>query len=206
MKIILIALSSFLAFGLSAQQDSLFEFFEADNETHRIELNEHYDDKESSPLEKKDRKKFKELPFFPLNMRYRIEAQWIRTPDEEAFEMATSTDRKPLYIKYAEVHFTLDSIPCKLNVYQNINLVKKEGYEDYLFLPFKDFTNGERSYGGGRYLDLHIPEGDTIVLDFNKAYNPYCAYNHKYSCPIVPEENQLDIPIEAGIHDGIIKK
>ena len=77
--------------------------------------------------------------------------------------------------------------------------MKEEGYEDYLFLPFLDDTNGEESYGGGRYIDCRIPEGDTIEIDFNKAYNPYCAYNENYSCPIVPRENYLAIEVKAGV-------
>ena len=77
--------------------------------------------------------------------------------------------------------------------------MSKPGYEDYLFLPFLDNTNGETSYGGGRYVEGRIPEGDILVIDFNKAYNPYCAYNEKYSCPIVPRENSVDENIEAGV-------
>ena len=72
-------------------------------------------------------------------------------------------------------------------------------YEDYLFLPFTDKTNGDSSYGGGRYLDLKLPEGDSIIIDFNQAYNPYCAYNDKYSCPVPPKSNNLDIEVLAGV-------
>jgi uncharacterized protein (DUF1684 family) len=97
------------------------------------------------------------------------------------------------------VTFNLKGNAYRLNVYQNQDLMKKEGFEDYLFLPFLDDTNGEESYGGGRYIDLGIPEGDEVVIDFNKAYNPYCAYNEKYSCPIVPRENYLDLKVEAGV-------
>ena len=68
-----------------------------------------------------------------------------------------------------------------------------------MFLPFSDETNGIESYGGGRYIDLRIPEGNTLIIDFNSAYNPYCAYNDKYSCPIVPRENYLRTRIEAGV-------
>jgi uncharacterized protein (DUF1684 family) len=77
--------------------------------------------------------------------------------------------------------------------------MQQEGMEDYLFLPFLDETNGFETYGGGRYLDLRIPVGDTIEIDFNTAYNPFCAYNEKYSCPIVPRENYLQTRIEAGV-------
>ena len=71
--------------------------------------------------------------------------------------------------------------------------------KDYLFLPFMDLTNGVSSYGGGRFLDLKIPEGESIIIDFKKAYNPYCAYNHRYSCPVPPDANHLNIEIPAGV-------
>ena len=78
--------------------------------------------------------------------------------------------------------------------------MKTPGYEDYLFLPFRDETNGTDTYGGGKYLDLRIPKGKEIVIDFNQSYQPYCAYNaYDYSCPIVPEENFLPVKIEAGV-------
>jgi len=72
-------------------------------------------------------------------------------------------------------------------------------YKDYLFFPFTDLTNNASTYGGGRYIDLRIPQGNVIVLDFNKAYNPSCAYSPKYSCPIVPGENNIDVAITAGV-------
>ena len=86
-----------------------------------------------------------------------------------------------------------------LNIYRNLDIVNKEGYEDYLFLPFLDDTNGFESYGGGRYIELDVTEEDNLVIDFNSAYNPYCTYNEKYSCPIVPRENYLPIEINAGV-------
>ena len=113
--------------------------------------------------------------------------------------MKTSTDRKPMYVKYGELSFVLKGESFKLNVYRNIELSKKEEYKDYLFLPFSDATSGKESYIGGRYIDLRVPKGKSIAIDFNKAYNPYCAYNSQYSCPIVPLENDLDIAIEAGV-------
>jgi uncharacterized protein (DUF1684 family) len=126
-------------------------------------------------------------------------AKFVRTKKEKPFEMKTSTDRKPLYVKYGEVLFMIDGKELKLNVYKNIELSKKPGYKDYLFLPFSDLTSGNESYVGGKYIDLRIPKGDTIVIDFNTSYNPYCAYNHKYSCPKVPLENDLNIEIKAGV-------
>jgi hypothetical protein len=113
--------------------------------------------------------------------------------------MKTTTTRAPMYKKFAEALFVINGINCKLNIYQNIDLTKKPNYEDYLFLPFTDLTNGDESYGGGRYIDLKVSDSDTIIIDFNKAYNPYCAYNHKYSCPIPPAENTLSVEIKAGV-------
>ena len=115
--------------------------------------------------------------------------------------MKTSTDRLPEYVKYGEAYFTLDEKELKLSIYQSTNHEKEEGYEDSLFLPYTDLTSGDGSYGGGKYLDLKIPEGNTIIIDFNKTYNPYCAYSHRYSCPVPPEENDLLVRIEAGVMD-----
>ena len=162
-------------------------------------LNLEYADKEKSPLMKEDLKTFKSLDFFPINDKYIIEAKFIRTKKEKVFKMKTSTSRLPDYKKYGELHFTIDGVACKLNVYQNIDLIKKPGFEDYLFLPFSDLTSGKETYIGGRYVDLRIQKGTTWKIDFNKAYNPYCAYNYEYSCPIVPLENDLNLEILAGV-------
>ena len=113
--------------------------------------------------------------------------------------MKTTTSRTPIYKKYGELHFSIDGKELKLNVYQNVDLKKKPGYDDYLFLPFSDLTCGKDSYIGGRYIDMRIPKSGKVTIDFNQAYNPYCAYNYEYSCPIVPLENDLDIEINAGV-------
>jgi uncharacterized protein (DUF1684 family) len=162
-------------------------------------LNLDYADKEKSPLTKEDLKSFKSLDFFPISDKYIVEATFVRTKKEKVFKMKTSTDRLPEYVKYGELSFTVDGVACKLNVYQNIELIKKPGFDDYLFLPFSDLTSGKESYIGGRYVDLRIQKGKLWTIDFNKAYNPYCAYNHKYSCPIVPLENDLNVEILAGV-------
>ena len=113
--------------------------------------------------------------------------------------MKTTSDRAAEYRKYGELKFQLQGKKFKLNLYQNIKLSQRKGYEDYLFLPFTDASNGEGSYGGGRYIDFRIPKGKEVVIDFNKAYNPYCAYNGKYSCPIPPVENDISVAIKAGV-------
>jgi len=163
------------------------------------EINAEYKDASTSPLKDKDRRNFKGLEFFKFDSTYVVTAKLERTPDESPFEMKTTTDRLPVYVKYGVVTFQLKGQEYHLNLYQNQDLNKKDSPEDYLFMPFLDDTNGEESYGGGRYIDLRIPKGDEVEIDFNKAYNPYCAYNEKYSCPIVPRENYLDLKVEAGV-------
>jgi uncharacterized protein (DUF1684 family) len=163
------------------------------------EQNAEFKDAAKSPLTDKDRKTFKGLDFFKFDSTYVVSANFKRTLNETPFEMPTTTDRKPMYVKYGELSFVLKGEDCKLNIYQNLELITKEGFENYLFLPFIDETNGEESYGGGRYLDSSLPEGETMVLNFNEAYNPYCAYSPRYSCPIVPLENTLDVRVEAGV-------
>ncbi|WP_299277575.1 DUF1684 domain-containing protein [uncultured Psychroserpens sp.] len=163
------------------------------------EINAEYKDATTSPLKEKDRKNFKGLDFFKFDSTFVVKANFKRTPNENVFKMKTTTSRLPEYVKYGVVSFELHDKSYQLNIYQNQDLIKEEGYEDYLFLPFLDNTNGGESYGGGRYIDLKIPDGNSILIDFNKAYNPYCAYNERYSCPIVPRENYLDLEIKAGV-------
>lgn len=161
------------------------------------ELNHEYNDPETSPLTKKDRKKFTGLEFFPIDEAYYVTARFTKTENPSPFKMKTTTSRRPTYDKYGEATFDLNGQAFTLNIYQSHKLRETEEYKDYLFLPFTDLTNGEETYGGGRFIDLSIPAGDSIVIDFNKAYNPYCAYNHNYSCPIPPAENDMDVKVKG---------
>ena len=165
----------------------------------QIQMNSDFKDATKSPLKEKDRKEFKGLEFYKFDSTYVVTAKLTRTPDEKPFKMKTTTDRMPDYIKYGIVEFQIKGRTHKLNIYQNLDLLEEDGYEDYLFLPFLDNTNGEGSYAGGRYVESSIPDSDTLIIDFNTAYNPYCAYNDKYSCPIVPRENYVDENIMAGV-------
>ncbi|NNC85503.1 MAG: DUF1684 domain-containing protein, partial [Bacteroidia bacterium] len=127
--------------------------------------------------------------------------------DGRVFEMKTSTARLPVYKTYAKLTFQLDGKDYQLFAYQNQKeRDENDEYKDYLFIPFTDLTNGETSYGGGRYLDMKIPKTNEVELDFNTSYNPYCCYNDKYSCPIPPMENHLLIEINAGVKDYGKKK
>ena len=190
----LLVLLMVLQFGFAQAQFSL-----AAVEKFQNELNAEYADAKTSPLLPEDLKTFQTLDFYPANEKFYVVAKFIRTENEQPFEMKTSTDRKPVYVKYGEAHFSIDGQAFQLNIYRNIELSKKEQYKDYLFLPFSDLTCGDESYIGGKYIDMKIPKDDTIVIDFNTAYNPYCAYSHKYSCPKVPLENDLKIAIRAGV-------
>lgn len=165
----------------------------------QVKLNSEFANPETTILTPEDFRTFKELDFYPIDEKYIVNARFVRTPDEKPFLMPTTTTRTPEYVKYGEAHFSIDGKDFVLSLFKNTEPYNEPGYEDYLFLPFTDLTSGDGSYGGGRYLDQRIPEGDTFVIDFNKAYNPYCAYNPKYSCPIPPKENDLLIRIEAGV-------
>ncbi len=167
----------------------------------QYELNIQYADVKESPLTEEDLKTFKGLDFFEIDEAFRVEANFELTPNTPIFEMPTTTERLPLYRKYGIARFILNGKQIELSIYQSQSLMTNIEFEDYLFLPFNDLTNGNSSYGGGRYIDLEIPseESKTIVIDFNKAYNPYCAYNGKYSCPIPPSENTIPLEILSGV-------
>ncbi len=175
------------------------QYDEAAAQTFQNEMNAHYSDSVKSPLPKADLKDFHGLDFYAPNAKYFVVAKFKRTKNEKPFAMKTSTARLPMYVKYGEVTFSLDGKECKLNLYQNADRRKKKEFEADLFLPFSDATSGNETYIGGRYLDLKVPEGETLAIDFNQAYNPYCAYNHIYSCPIVPLENDVSVEIKAGV-------
>ncbi|WP_029270468.1 DUF1684 domain-containing protein [Flavobacterium sp. KJJ] len=162
-------------------------------------INAEYADAKTSPLMEEDLKTFKALEFYPINEKFFVNAKLVKAKNEKVFEMKTTGTRTPKYIKYGTLYFNLNGVALQLNVYRSIDLSKQKEYKDHLFLPFSDLTSGKESYIGGRYIDLKIPKGDSIVVDFNQAYNPYCAYNHKYSCPLVPLENDLNVEIRAGV-------
>ena len=156
----------------------------------------------TSPLTAKDIKTFEALEFYKIDKKFEVIATLVKEKDPVIFEMPTTTDRKPLYVKYGTLTFTIDGKQHTLNIYQNKDFGRAPQYRNYLFLPFADKTNGNGSYGGGRYVDVlttdEKPDG-TITINFNKSYNPYCAYNSIYSCPLIPEENTLSIAIKAGV-------
>lgn len=164
------------------------------------ELNTEYLNPKESPLRGDNLKNFKKHPFFPINLKYRVTAKFVKTENPVPFELPTSSGKFKQYQEYGKATFELDGKSFTVTLYQSLDLMKMEKYKDHLFLPFRDETNEKETYGGGKYMDLKIPAGNEIILDFNQSYQPYCAYNaFDYNCPIVPAENKLPIRIEAGV-------
>ncbi len=196
MKRLLILFFFALSTSVSAQTES--EGL-ADIAKFQKELNKEYRNKKTSPLEPKDVKHFKGHVFFDANVKYRVMARLRVTEPAPFFQMKTSSMALPEYRVYGKIDFVLNDRKFELPVYQSKQLMATDKYRDYLFFPFTDLTNGNQTYSGGRYIELSIPKGDSILVDFNKAYNPYCAYSKRYSCPVVPAENHLDTEVLAGV-------
>jgi len=199
MKIFILTFISLISIVSCSQKEDLSV---KDSKAFQYKINLEYADKKSSPLTDKDFIKFSSLDFFKINKELSVLADFKRTPNEKPFKMLTTTSRLVKYVKFGEAHFKIKDKSFKLNIYQNQEIINKPEYKNHLFLPFTDLTNGKESYGSGRYIDLSqedITKDNKIVINFNKAYNPYCAYNHKYSCPIPPKENFLAIEINAGV-------
>lgn len=169
----------------------------------QAELDQEYKNPEHSPLSEEDRANFHGHDFYPVDMSYRVMAKLDRTPKSKPFDMATTTGVPRKYRKYGDLTFTLHGVVHRVPVYQSLRLMEMEEYKNHLFFPFKDRTTGVETYATGRFMDLEIPEGDEIVLDFNKAYNPYCAYSDRYSCPITPAESYIDAEVKAGIRGPV---
>ncbi|MDW8211648.1 MAG: DUF1684 domain-containing protein [Cytophagales bacterium] len=152
---------------------------------------------EHSPIPPELRGKFKGLNYFPIDPAYRIKADLIPIPssDTGAVVLKTTTGEDRLMYRYAIARFQLNGKEHQLTIFVSTQSPK------VLFIPFKDLTNGRETYPTGRYLDLPLSgksRHSAIMLDFNKAYNPYCAYSELYSCPIPPPENHLSVAIKAG--------
>ncbi len=164
-------------------------------------LNASFIDATKSPLKDRDRKNFKALPFYPYDTSYKVEASIKKESNASYFTIQNSKGdaSTKLYKKYGSLSFTLKGKDCSLLIFEYVG--ENETDKQTLFLPFTDLTTGNGSYATGRYMDVEFPNnGDNkVLLDFNNTYNPYCAYNDNYSCPIPPRENHLDLAVEAGI-------
>ena len=178
----------------SCKEKKIVHKYESDFEK---ELNAFFKDVTTSPLKPDDFKSFQSLPFFPLDSNFMFLAILKKTPKNEFFDMKTNTNRFSKERIFGILTFKIKGYEYRLKIYQSKTSLSDK--EETLFLPFMDKTNGFESYVGGRYLDLKIPKSDTVLIDFNKAYNPYCVYNENFSCPIVPRDNFLPIKIRAGV-------
>lgn len=140
------------------------------------------------------------MKFYPVQVQYRITTAFERKENSPWFMMSTSGKTKQQYRVYGIVRFNIHDTTIALHIYQSRSLMSSEKYKEHLFIPFTDLTSGRETYGGGRYIDLNIADinNNTYVIDFNKAYNPYCAYTTGYNCPIPPKENDLAVAVKAG--------
>jgi len=164
---------------------------------HREEYKGEFLTDERSPLKHED---LAWLDFYSPNKKGVVKAKFILTPESENFELPTYSGVTRTYRKWGEAYFKWDQDSARLSVYENMKLASNPEYRDYLFLPFTDETNDETTYGGGRYLDLskQDTEDGMITIDFNRCYNPWCAFSDGYNCPIPPAENFLLFKVEAG--------
>jgi len=139
---------------------------------------------------------FEGLKYFPIDPHYRINADLEQIEHPNMRLLATSDGKERRYIEYGYAAFDLDNRHNKLLILEIVDDGPDKGT---LFLSFGDATSAVETYGAGRYLEIKkVPGSTSITLDFNKAYNPYCAYNDKFSCPLPPKENLMDIAINAG--------
>ena len=158
-------------------------------EAFRAEKDDFFGGHPQSPLTPEQKRDFKGLHYFPENPDLRLEAQVEQLPPKERIEMQTSTGDVQIYFRHSRFHFNVDGSEAELTIYEGSN-----GF----FLPFVDSLAGQETYPAGRYLEPEpLPDGRFLV-DFNLAYNPYCAYNEHWSCPLTPFENRLKVPIRAG--------
>jgi uncharacterized protein (DUF1684 family) len=142
------------------------------------------------------KEEFSGLKYFEPDTKYRVVANLSPITDEKVVVLPTSDGKEQRYLEYADATFTLDGVDCKLTI---LEVMETGIFRGKLFLAFGDETSANETYGAGRYLDLNkTPGSNTITLDFNKAYNPYCAYNDTYSCPFPPTGNLLKVAIKAG--------
>ncbi len=155
----------------------------------RKEKDEFYKHDHHSPLTHEQKHVFKGLKYFPENPNLKLEVTVNEFPEKQLVIMQTSTGATQEYLRFGRFCFMVDGVQAELTIYENDN--------EY-FLPFADALAGKETYGAGRYLEPHRTHNGKFLIDFNYAYNPYCAYNPRWSCPIPPAENRIKVPIRAG--------
>ena len=159
----------------------------------RKEKDEFFRSGDDSPLPHGRREGFTGLGYFGPDPSFRFEARLRRYSDPASVMMVTSKGTRQLYNRVGYFEVTLDGKPLRVQAFQSA-----ERDDPNIFVPFRDGTSGKESYGAARYLDLEVEHDDRYALDFNYAYNPYCAYSDDYVCPLPPQENWLSVPVNAG--------
>lgn len=150
-----------------------------------------------SPLTEAQKRSFGELEYFPIDPEYKVRARMVALENRKMVELPMTDGSLEKYLQHSYAEFELKGKPLKLLLLQS----QKDPDRRNFFLAFADATSGEETYGGGRYINLRQDGKKSITIDFNLAYNPYCAYNPDFACPLPPKENILDIPIMAGEKD-----
>ena len=199
----------FLLFITSVSLNLNAQSYKSEIKDFREEYKAKFLEEERSPL--KEKKDIAKIKFFKPNEKYRVECRFLKEKEPNPFDMATYSGEVRKYQKYGTLYFRLDGKNQELSVYQSLKLMDSEEHKDYLFIPFKDGTTKEDlTYEGGRYMDMEISDFETefVTIDFNKCYNPWCAYADGYSCPVPPKENKLRVSIFAGekLYAGSVKR
>lgn len=191
---------------ISSLSSVMAQSFEKEIKRYRRKQNLEFYDPDSSPLTREERKKFRGHDFYPAEESYRVTARFEATPDSKPFPLGTSRGKTQLYKRLGILHFELKGDAYTLEAYTRVQGFALRTKKVLVFLPVVDETTGDETYGAGRYLHYEdMPKGTEWVIDFNKLYNPYCAYSDRYDCPKVPEANHLPIAIKAGVRDYKLK-
>lgn len=159
----------------------------------RANYNQYIKYYEDSPLEQDELTNFEKLDYYNVNEQFKIKAHYSKLEYQDTFNIKLTEEKSLQFIKDGIAKFSFKGRPQKLVLLKHIN-----SKNNRLFIPFKDKTSGKYTYGAGRYLDVTDDGSGIIIIDFNLAYNPYCAYNSNYKCPMVPSENVLKEEILAG--------
>ena len=161
----------------------------------RLAKDEYFKTRAESPLPAADKPGFRELSYYPVDPNLRFNVRLHRFPIPKRIRIATNSGELRSALLYGYFDFQVNGKACRLQVYRTEDAMEQG---PSLFIPFRDQTSGQETYGSGRYIDLAENTSGIYTLDFNRAYNPYCAYNKTYICPLPPAENTLKVSIRAG--------
>ena len=204
-KIVIIGLSLLFSLGASAQDDYIKKEQEKRAAKDELFKNAPHSNKDAhghSPLSNEQKAKFKGLPYYDVDEKYKVEVEFIefKNPDHATLVLTNGVNHH--YWVVGKIKFKLNGEKCELLVYQDKKFQQHhKEYKEYMFIPFRDLTNGEETYAGGRYIQWHDPHGKNDFVDFNNAFNPASVYNEKIHDPIVPYINTLPIKVKAGEKD-----